>query len=48
MEVTEATVKQIGKSIKLLGDGLCVRSDGETKFRTRISSEKVNQINGAY
>ncbi len=33
--------------MRLVGDGLCVRSDGETKFCPRVSSENVDKINRA-
>ncbi len=48
MEMTHASVKRIERSMRLVGDGLWVRSDGETKIRTRISSENVDKINRAY
>ena len=46
--MSEMDARQIERSMRLVGDGLCVRSDGETMIRTRISSENVDKINRAY
>ncbi len=48
IEMPEATMKQIERSMRMIGDGLCVRSDGEQKFRTRVSLEKIDKINRMY
>ncbi len=48
MEMTNACVKRIERSMRLVDDGLCVRNDGKAKIRTRISSENVDKINRAY
>ncbi len=48
IEMSEMNARQIEKSMRLVVDGLCVRTDGEAKIRTRISSENVDKINRAY
>ncbi len=34
--------------MRMVGDGLCVRRDGESKFRTRVSLANVDKINQVY
>ncbi len=48
VEISETTMKQIERSMRIMGDKLCTRSDGEQRYSTRVSLENVDKINRVY
>ncbi len=41
-------MRQIERSMRIIGDRLCVRSDGEQRFSTRVSLEEVDKVHRVY
>ncbi len=44
IEQPRALLRMVEKSMRITGDGLCVRREGQSKFRTRVSNENVGKI----
>ena len=39
-----ALLRMVEKSMRIVGDGLCVRTEDQSKYRTRASNENINRI----
>ncbi len=37
-------IRMVEKSMRTVGDGLCVRKEGQNKYRTRASNENIDKI----